>query len=142
MIHAPVERLTAEPNAMKTIQQRKTVNIQGIWNYDETGAAHDPFSWGHINGFIAAAPLIEEIRTVDAWNYTKESGNGNATYNQFTLGTDYFLSKRTDVYLEGMLEHASGRNSQGVTAVAAINTLSPSNSNQQTYIRLGIRHKF
>lgn len=77
-----------------------------------------------------------------AWTYTKINGNQSATYNQLTLGVDYFLSKRTDVYLLGAAERASGTNSQGQTAVADINLMSPSTSNQQTYVRLGIRHKF
>ncbi|HKU00804.1 MAG TPA: porin, partial [Paraburkholderia sp.] len=34
------------------------------------------------------------------YNYTKGHGNGvNASYSQFSLGGDYFLSKRTDIYV-------------------------------------------
>ncbi|MFM0305994.1 porin [Paraburkholderia sediminicola] len=80
-----------------------------------------------------------------AYNYTKGSGvndTGGATYHQGTVGVDYFLSKRTDLYAVASLQHASGVDSTGKSAVAAMNALSPSSTNQQTAIRLGIRHKF
>ncbi|CAG4885505.1 porin [Paraburkholderia saeva] len=68
--------------------------------------------------------------------------NGGAKYYQGALGVDYFLSKRTDVYLTGVFQKASGTDSKNETAVAAINNLNSSTSDRQTTVRIGIRHKF
>ncbi|MFT4066295.1 porin [Paraburkholderia sp.] len=79
------------------------------------------------------------------YNYTRgNSVNGEdaAQYHQGTVGLDYFLSKRTDVYLVGVYQHALGVDSTGKPAVAAINQVTPSASNNQTVVSLGFRHKF
>lgn len=60
---------------------------------------------------------------------------------------DYFLSKRTDVYVIGVYQHASGDvlNAAGtgtVAATAGINGLSGSSNQNQLAARVGIRHKF
>ncbi|WP_321794733.1 porin [Caballeronia sp. J97] len=84
-----------------------------------------------------------------AFIYTKGSdvstptgSNDGAKYYQGALGADYYLSKRTDVYLVGVYQKASGTDSTGAPAVAAINNLTPSTSNRQTTVRVGFRHKF
>ncbi|MBA9842455.1 porin [Burkholderia contaminans] len=80
-----------------------------------------------------------------AYVYTRNSGadsKGGAHYNQASVGADYFLSKRTDVYLVGTYQRASGTYSTGRVAVASINQLTPSTSNHQTAIRVAIRHRF
>ncbi|AIO37353.1 gram-negative porin family protein [Burkholderia cenocepacia] len=84
-----------------------------------------------------------------AFDYTNggdvDSASGNnpgAKYYQGALGADYFLSKRTDVYVIGVHQKASGTDSTGAAAVAAINNLTPSTSDRQTTVRVGIRHKF
>ncbi|WP_321916797.1 MULTISPECIES: porin [unclassified Paraburkholderia] len=70
------------------------------------------------------------------------SSDGGAKYFQYALGTDYFLSKRTDVYLIGVYQHATGTDSTGNSAVASINGLTPSSTNNVFTARVGIRHKF
>ncbi|WP_109479365.1 porin [Paraburkholderia sp. C35] len=84
-----------------------------------------------------------------AFDYTKGSGvdsasgeNPGAKYYQSALGVDYFLSKRTDVYLIGIYQKASGTDSTGAPAVASINNLTPSTSDRQSTVRIGLRHKF
>ena len=80
-----------------------------------------------------------------AYDYTKGSsvsGRDGATYHQAQLGADYFLSKRTDVYFVGIYQKASGMDSTGSAAVAAINGVTPSNDNHQVVLRVGMRHKF
>jgi len=72
-------------------------------------------------------------------NGASESG---AKYYQYALGTDYFLSKRTDVYVMGVYQHASGTDSTGNSAVASINGLTSSSTNNMFAARVGIRHKF
>ncbi|MEK6346031.1 MAG: porin [Burkholderia sp.] len=69
--------------------------------------------------------------------------NSGATYHQGMLGVDYLLSKRTDVYLIGVYQKASGTDSLNRPAVASINNQSsPSSNNHQAVVRLGMRHKF
>jgi len=84
-----------------------------------------------------------------AYDYTQGSKIDNASaakYHQGSLGVDYFLSKRTDVYVIGVYQHASGNalNADGkvVQATAAINGLSGSSTTNQVAARVGIRHKF
>lgn len=80
------------------------------------------------------------------YNYTK--GNavtgdiGDQRYNQFTLLADYALSKRTDVYIEGTFQTASGTNSLGTAAVADIGSQGDSSNNHQSVARIAIHHKF
>ncbi|RQS06324.1 porin [Burkholderia sp. Bp9002] len=84
-----------------------------------------------------------------AYDYTQGSKIDNASaakYHQGSLGVDYFLSKRTDVYVIGVYQHASGNtlDSKGnvVPATAAINGLDQSSTSNQVAARVGIRHKF
>ncbi|MCP2088545.1 UNVERIFIED_ORG: putative porin [Paraburkholderia sediminicola] len=83
--------------------------------------------------------------------YTKASGDTSATYHQVSLGGDYNLSKRTDIYLVGAYQHASGNQrvilSDGTsivqTAGAAIGSYNyNSATSSQELVSLGIRHKF
>ncbi|OTP69075.1 porin [Caballeronia sordidicola] len=76
-----------------------------------------------------------------AYDYTKGYGVNNAKYHQGVIGADYFLSKRTDVYVDGVYQHASGTDSVG-KAVAQINGLSASTTSNQVAAIVGIRHKF
>jgi predicted porin len=80
-----------------------------------------------------------------AYDYTKASsiaGKSGAQYHQGAIGADYFLSARTDVYALGVYQKASGTDSTGRSAVAAINELTPSTTDHQVGIRFAIRHKF
>ncbi|MGF6768251.1 putative porin [Paraburkholderia sp. GAS199] len=69
-------------------------------------------------------------------------GNDGARYHQGEMTAQYFLSKRTTLYVIGVYQHAAGVDSTGKRAVAAINLLTPSSSNSQTVVRVGFRHKF
>ncbi|RAS21741.1 porin [Paraburkholderia bryophila] len=84
-----------------------------------------------------------------AYDYTRGveiGGASRAQYHQGAIGVDYFLSKRTDVYVTGVYQHAVGDTlnaaGQTVTATAAINGLTPSSNQNQLTARIGIRHKF
>ncbi|WP_395065745.1 porin [Paraburkholderia silvatlantica] len=86
------------------------------------------------------------------YTWTHGSGDTSNTYNQVSLGADYNLSKRTDLYAIAAWQHANGtqRNpgdsttpSTTSTAGAAIGSYSfNSASSSQTLVSLGIRHKF
>ncbi|WP_027805017.1 porin [Paraburkholderia caledonica] len=60
----------------------------------------------------------------------------NAHYHQIGAGTNYFLSKRTDVYLNAFYQRASGANAW-IEQDAA-----PSSNNHQIVGVAGIRHRF
>ena len=76
------------------------------------------------------------------YNYTK--GNavrgdiGDQKYNQFSLLLDYLLSKRTDVYIESMYQHAIGAKNSAFIAGSG-GTASTSN---QVMALTGIRTRF
>ncbi|MPW17608.1 porin [Paraburkholderia sp. CNPSo 3157] len=79
--------------------------------------------------------------------YTHGSGDTSASYNQVSLGGDYSLSKRTDLYLIGAYQHANGHQRESrtsvVTADASVGSYGyQSGSSSQTIVSLGIRHKF
>jgi len=58
-------------------------------------------------------------------------------YNEASLGFDYNFSKNTDVYLQGSYL----RTSAGVDAVQGY-LFTPSTTNTQTSVRIGLRHRF
>jgi predicted porin len=77
-----------------------------------------------------------------SYNYTRTRGAGDAHYNQANLGADYFLSKRTDVYLSAGWQQASGTDSTGKTATAALWPITASSNDHQIVAALGLRHRF
>jgi len=81
------------------------------------------------------------------YTYTKSSGDTSATYHQASLGADYSLSKRTDVYLVGAYQHAHGQTRDPVTgavtnAQASIGSYGYNGTSSQELVALGLRHKF
>ncbi len=69
-----------------------------------------------------------------------DNGSNSAHWHQFALQADYALSKRTDVYLEGVGLRGSGQNAVGITAVNG--TSGFSSSKNQGIVTTGIRHRF
>jgi predicted porin len=57
-------------------------------------------------------------------------------WHQVNIGADYFLTKRTDVYVVGLYQNAS------VGAHAQIYTTSPSSTRNQSVVVVGMRTKF
>jgi predicted porin len=93
----------------------------------------------HAGLFVGVAYDYMNARSV-----TTAQGNavGNQHYNQVAFTLDYLLSKRTDVYLSGGWQRASGTSSTGAPAVANIGGSGDSSNNHQMVYRLAIRHKF
>ncbi|MEX3973799.1 porin [Paraburkholderia caribensis] len=77
-----------------------------------------------------------------AYDYTRTRGAGDAHYNQVNVGGDYNLSKRTDVYLTAAYQIASGVDSTGKAAVAALWPVTASSNSHQIVTALGLRHRF
>ena len=86
--------------------------------------------------------LTRALSVGAAYNYTDGGASNNAKYQQGALSADYVVSKRTDFYLIGVLQHASGTDSTGHAARASLNGLTPSAGDQQATVRFAIRHKF
>lgn len=110
---------------------------------DSTFTSTEKYNTG--NGFLnyQASPAI--LLGV-GYSYTKASGNTSATYHQASLGADYTVSKRTDLYAVGAYQHASGTqlNADGTTqsAQASIGSYGINGTSSQTMVILGMRHKF
>ena len=71
-----------------------------------------------------------------------EGGGRTAHWNQFGLQADYSLSKRTDVYLEGVGVWGAGQAAVGMTEVGYTSSGGISSSKNQGIITTGIRHRF
>jgi predicted porin len=82
------------------------------------------------------------------YSFTRATGGGaGANYNQVSLGADYFLSKRTDLYLAAAWQHAGG------DTLSNTNTLVPATASvgdegfygtgrTQILSVVGMRHRF
>jgi predicted porin len=124
------------------------VQFKGLGNTATSGP--NPFGYGGNATFnVAEANLKYQITPAllagVAYSYTHNSGaegKASATYHQGSLGLDYFLSKRTDVYTIFVYQHASGTDSFGQSAVAQITGQTPSATNNQAAVRIGLRHRF
>ena len=105
------------------------------------------FNNGEINFKYQLTPALLVGAAYDYTRGAEINGADRAQYHQGSVGVDYFLSKRTDVYLIGVYQHALGETinqtgTQVVDATAGINGLTGSTSNNQFAARVGIRHKF
>lgn len=78
--------------------------------------------------------------------FTRASGDTDAKYHQVSASASYALSKRTDVYLIGAYQHASGEQRVNATTVqsaqASIASSGAAGTNSQEIVALGMRHKF
>ncbi|SDB84741.1 porin [Paraburkholderia lycopersici] len=70
------------------------------------------------------------------------NGSNSAHWHQFGLQADYALSKRTDVYLEGVGMWGAGENAVGITQVGFRGNANFSSSKNQGIVTTGIRHRF
>jgi predicted porin len=102
-----------------------------------------------INGQYRLTPALAVVSsyTFTDGTVTGSNSSNSPTWHTVVLGTDYSLSKRTDVYLAGVYQHASGSlgydaNGNGIANVASINMLSPSSTNNQVAATIGLRHRF
>ncbi|HEV3432212.1 MAG TPA: porin [Paraburkholderia sp.] len=86
--------------------------------------------------------LTPAISLAGAYTYTRSNFGGgvNPNFHTVALQSDYALSKRTDVYLQGDWQHVSS-NDGGVTAF--LNGLSSASGRQdQVAVTVGMRHRF
>lgn len=86
--------------------------------------------------------MAPDFQTQVGYVYTKSDGDSSAKYNQFALGADYSLSKRTDLYFQGAYQHASGQNGAGAAEAVIGSLVIASGASSQGIVTVGIRHKF
>ncbi len=112
-----------------------------------TGATNLVFDAYDVGGKYSFTPALT---AGVGYTYMHMADLTNAHFNQADLSLDYALSKRTDVYVLGVYQKASGHlNNAAATPVQAqigdsTSFFGPSGSNSQSQIaaRVGIRHKF
>ena len=95
------------------------------------------------NGSVFASWQVSSaFQAIAGYNYTESTGDSAAKYNQFNLGIDYLLSKRTDIYAAAGYTHASGQNGAGAAQAVVGSYDIDSGANSQALAIVGIRHKF
>jgi predicted porin len=97
-----------------------------------------------VNGRYALTPALSLAAsyTFTDGKMSGSNGSGDPKWHTVSLQGDYALSKRTDVYVEGVYQHASGELGNFGSNVAAINTLAPSSTGNQVAAAVGLRHRF
>ncbi|ABC38650.1 gram-negative porin family protein [Burkholderia thailandensis E264] len=127
--------------------------LGALWTHtmlDDTAAASLPgamralrFDNYEINARYALTPAVS---FAGAYTFTDGRYDGAATgrpkWHQVTLMADYALSKRTDVYAQGVYQHQFGVPSDAALGFASINGLGASSTNTQVAATVGIRHRF
>ncbi|CAG9264692.1 porin [Paraburkholderia unamae] len=86
--------------------------------------------------------LTPALSLAGAYTYTRANigGGVNPNYNTVALQSDYALSKRTDVYLQGDWQHVSS-NPENIGAY--LNGLGSASTRQdQVAVTVGMRHRF
>jgi predicted porin len=124
--------------------------FQNLGSINAVGAIAGPkymsgtatFNTGEIN---LKYQVTTALQLDGAYIYTHNGGAnslGGAKYNQFNLGANYSLSKRTFLYAIGFYETASGIDSTGKQAVADLGGSAYSSNNRQLAGIFGITHRF
>jgi general bacterial porin, GBP family len=107
-------------------------------NYEINGAYHLTPALAFVGSYTFTDGTVTGVGT--------GTGNNSPKWHTVMVATDYSLSKRTDVYLGGVYQHASGslgnKGGSPVENVAAINMLSPSTTDNQIAATIGLRHRF
>lgn len=105
------------------------------------GFGADSARFQNFEGNIRYA-LTPALSLAGAYTYTRANlgGGVNPNYNTVALQSDYALSKRTDVYLQGDWQHVSD-NSANIGAY--LNGLGSASTRQdQIAVTVGMRHRF
>ena len=91
---------------------------------------------------ITPAWSVSAAYTFTDGAYSDGATGASPKWHTAMLQTDYTLSKRTDLYLEGVYQRAYGAPAGSVLGNAMLNTLSPSSTGSQVAVLAGLRHQF
>ncbi|MBP0590816.1 porin [Paraburkholderia sp. LEh10] len=127
-------------------------NVAGVFSFGTgTYLGANDASAGTLNGSLrldnyevnAKYAITQALSVSGAYTYTHGAYNGSSPgWNTAMLQTDYAVSKRTDFYLEGVYQNVHGAPADSVLSHAMINTLSPSSTDTQVAVTIGMRHAF
>ncbi|WP_321803527.1 porin [Burkholderia sp. BCC1988] len=96
----------------------------------------------HNGSVYAVWQVSPALLTEVGYNYLRSLGDSSAKYHQFSLGADYNLSKRTDIYTVASYGHATGQNGSGA-AQAVIGSIDvDAGKSSQAIVTVGLRHRF
>ncbi|SAL55907.1 porin [Caballeronia terrestris] len=121
--------------------------VFGLWTntrFESLTGATSKFNAYELGGKYA---FTQALTGGLGYTYMKLTDAAQGKWQQVDASVDYALSKRTDVYLLGIYQHASGSNN-GVDTQAQIGSstsyfgTSGTGSNNQVAVRIGMRHKF
>jgi general bacterial porin, GBP family len=91
--------------------------------------------------FLTTAFSLGLSYTYTMAQLTRAAGNVTPHWNDFVAQADYRLSRLTDIYLEGAYQRVGGND--GIAAFnPGISSLTPSSSDAQMVVGLGVRHRF
>ncbi|MDN7683106.1 porin [Burkholderia cenocepacia] len=98
-----------------------------------------------LNGKYQFTPAfyVGAMYTYTRADFNATSGKQHPNYQTVGLMADYYLSKRTDLYLQGAYQHVGGDRTGSVLDVAYVPGADDVSSNRnQLMVRAAIRHKF
>ncbi|RQR70519.1 MULTISPECIES: porin [unclassified Burkholderia] len=96
----------------------------------------------HNGSVYALWQVSPALLTEIGYNYLRSLGDSSAKYHQVSIGADYNLSKRTDVYAVASYGHATGQNGAG-PAQAVIGSIDvDAGKSSQAIATVGLRHRF
>ncbi|WP_321936338.1 porin [Paraburkholderia sp. J8-2] len=75
-------------------------------------------------------------------NLDTSTGKSKPKWNQVGLLGDYYLSKRTDVYVQGTYQHVTGGEGTVFANAYITGSAAPSSNNSQLLLRIGMKHAF
>ncbi len=124
--------------------------IDNMASVYEGGLGNEPLNGGlrfdnyEVNAHYSITPAVSIAGAYTFTNGAYGAGANSASpkWNMVTLQTDYSLSKRTDVYLEGVYDNVHGAPQNSLLGEAMINTLSPSSTGTQVAVTVGLRTQF
>ncbi|KAF1028693.1 MAG: Outer membrane porin protein [Burkholderia plantarii] len=94
-----------------------------------------------VYGVSAALAIVGSY----TFTYGRASQNGSSEslrWHSFALGGDYSFSKRTDAYLAGVFQHASGDVNAELGGTNIAGFLPASGTSSQLAVAIGLRHRF
>jgi GBP family porin len=94
-----------------------------------------------VNASYALSPALKLIGeyTYTAAALSTASGQHHPKWHEVSVQTDYFLSKRTDLYLQASYQHI---NSDGSGLTADVSGQALSSTDEQIVVGVGMRHRF
>ncbi|MGF7134721.1 GBP family porin [Paraburkholderia sp. EB58] len=118
----------------------ETINGANSLGLAENGQGAS-FNNYEVNASYALSPALKLIGeyTYTAAALSTASGQHHPKWHEVSVQTDYFLSKRTDLYLQASYQHI---NSDGSGLTADVSGQALSSTDEQIVVGVGMRHRF